>query len=238
MIVGPTASGKTARAVALALECGGEVISADSRQVYRELRIGTARPTDEEMQGVPHHFVGDRSLADPISAGAFAREAEARIADILARGRTPIVAGGSTLYLKALRDGLADLPPPDPAFRAALDARLRTEGLPMLVQELIARDPEAAGALDLHNPARVLRALEILGTTGGSLREAQHRRPRPRRSGTGSPCSTRPARNSTPASRRGWRPWTVPACAPRWRRCSAPGLPLPCPCSAQSGMRK
>jgi tRNA dimethylallyltransferase len=166
MIVGPTASGKTGLAVEEALRVGGEVISADSRQVYRELRIGTARPSEAEMQGVPHHFVGDRSLRAPLSAGQFAREAEARIGDILAQGRVPIVAGGSTLYLKALRDGLAVLPEADPTIRAHLEARLDAEGLPALVAELEQRDPATAVSLDRQNPHRVLRALEVLLVTG------------------------------------------------------------------------
>jgi len=176
MIVGPTASGKTALAVEDALRVGGEVISADSRQVYRELRIGTARPSEEEMRGVPHHFVGDRSLLTPISAGQFFREAEARMADILARGRVPIVAGGSTLYLKALRDGLSALPEAAPELRERLTRRLESEGLPSLVAELETLDPATATTLDRRNPSRVLRALEIVLTTGVPVSELRARR--------------------------------------------------------------
>ena len=180
MIVGPTASGKTRQAIDEALRVGGEVVSADSRCVYRGLDIGTAKPTDEEQQGVRHHFVDERDLGEPFSAGIFAHEAETRISEMLERGRTPIVAGGSTLYLSALRDGLAEMPDVPPSVRERLTARLETEGLPALVADLRHLDPALAARLDLRNPARVLRGLEVVTASGTPLSVWQARRPTPR----------------------------------------------------------
>ena len=180
MIVGPTASGKTGLAIDEALRMGGEVVSADSRCVYRGLDIGTAKPTAEEQRGVPHHFVDERDLGEAFSAGIFAREAEARISDVLARGRVPIVAGGSTLYLSALRDGLAEMPDVPPDVRERLNLRLAAEGLPALVDDLRRVDPALAARLDLRNPARVLRGLEVREASGTPLSVWQAHRPTPR----------------------------------------------------------
>lgn len=179
MIVGPTASGKTRRAIEDALVAGGEVISADSRCVYRRLDIGTAKPTFEERQGVPHHFIDERDLGEPFSAGAFAREAEERMRALLDRGVTPIVAGGSTLYLDALRRGIVGVPPVPPEVRAALGAELNAHGLAPLVARLQAVDPDLASRLDLKNPARVLRGLEVFESSGTPLSvwQAQRRAP-------------------------------------------------------------
>ena len=181
MVVGPTASGKTARAIALAHALGGEVVSADSRQVYAGLEIGAATPTLEEREGVPHHFLGELPLGTPFSAGAFARAAEARIAEVHARGRVAIVAGGSTLYLAALRDGLADLPAVPTEVRDRLAARLVNEGLPALVADIDRVDPALAARLDRKNPARVLRALEVVEATGTPLSVWQAAPPPPPR---------------------------------------------------------
>ena len=181
MIAGPTASGKTALAIEEALRVGGEVISADSRQVYRGLDIGTAKPALEERGGVPHHFIDELDPDEPFSAGAFARAAEDRIADVLARGRVPIVAGGSTLYLRALRDGLASIPATDPAVRARLNADLERGGLPALLARLRNVDPETAARVDARNPARVVRALEVHESTGVPLSHFHAHPPAPPR---------------------------------------------------------
>ena len=181
MIAGPTASGKTALAIEEALRVGGEVISADSRQVYRGLDIGTAKPALEERGGVPHHFIDELDPDEPFSAGAFARAAEDRIADVLARGRVPIVAGGSTLYLRALRDGLASIPATDPAVRARLNADLERGGLPALLARLRGVDPETAARVDARNPARIVRALEVHESTGVPLSHFHAHPPAPPR---------------------------------------------------------
>ncbi|MDW8020528.1 MAG: isopentenyl transferase family protein [Chloroherpetonaceae bacterium] len=117
-IVGPTASGKSALALRLATHLDAEIVSADSRQIYRELTIGSAKPCKEELQQVRHHFIDERSLPAPYDAGTFAAEAETRLAEILSRGKVPIVVGGSTLYVQSLVQGLAALPKSDPKFES------------------------------------------------------------------------------------------------------------------------
>ena len=166
LITGPTAVGKTALSLALAEEKHAEIISADSRQIYRELVIGTARPSEEELARVPHHFVGDRSIEEPCSAGSFAREAWQRMADIQQRGRQVLITGGSTLYIEALVKGLPDIPPPVAPVRQALQHLLETKGLEYLVHWLRHVDPHYAREDIVRNPRRVVRALEVYLTTG------------------------------------------------------------------------
>lgn len=165
-VAGPTAVGKTAFTVALAQQLGAEILSADSRQFFRELSIGTAKPTPAEMQGVPHHFIDSHSIAQDYSAGRFAAEALDRLEALFRRLPVAILTGGSGLYLQALTDGLDELPPVDPAVRQALQHELHTLGLPALVAELAATDPTAHQRIDLQNHQRVLRALEITRGTG------------------------------------------------------------------------
>ncbi len=169
VIAGPTASGKTVLSIGLAEALGAEIVSADSRQVYRELCIGTARPSPEEIARVPHHFVADRSIREPFSAGRYAEEAHARIGDILARGRLPLVVGGSTLYLQALLYGISETPQIDPGVRAALTDRLERFGGEALFDELLRVDPEAAATLDPTKSQRIVRALEVFHGTGTPL---------------------------------------------------------------------
>jgi tRNA dimethylallyltransferase len=169
VLTGPTAVGKTALAVAWAQAHDGEIVSADSRQVYRPLTIGTAKPSPEELAAVPHHFVDELDLDEPFSAGEFARQAEARIREILARGRTPLVTGGSTLYLEALLHGLADIPETSMDTRRALTQRLHTEGAPALYAELVRVDPASAATMDHTKTQRVVRALEVYHDTGRPL---------------------------------------------------------------------
>lgn len=166
VLAGPTASGKTALAVALAEALGGEVVSADSRQVYRRLDAATAKPSPEERRRVRHWLVDCADPAEAYDAGRFAREAAAAIAGIRARGRLPVVCGGTGLYLEALLEGLSPLPPRDPAVRARLEDEARERGREALHARLAAADPAAAAGIPPANLARVIRALEVLELTG------------------------------------------------------------------------
>ena len=179
-IVGPTAVGKTALSLSLARQWDAEIISADSRQIYDELNIGTATPSPDEQGDVPHHFINERSLHDgPYSAGAFADDANARIRQILARGRVPIVVGGSTLYIHALQEGLADIPDVDDAVRNRLEARLESEGKQALYDELCRIDPTQADKADPTKTHRVMRALEVYHGTGRTLTSYYENQPEP-----------------------------------------------------------
>src|SRR5262245_42233827 len=170
LIMGPTASGKSALALALAEHIGGEIINADSMQVYRDFRILTARPTAEEEEArVPHHLYGHVDAAELYSTGRWLTDALAAIDAIHARGNTPILVGGTGLYFKALTEGLADIPAADPEVRAALRERVEREGAPALHAELATRDPETAARLEPNDAPRILRALEVLETTGESI---------------------------------------------------------------------
>jgi len=160
-IAGPTASGKTALAIELARRLGGEVVSADSQQVYRGLDAGTAKPTREERAAAPHHLLDVAEPGDGMDAVRWCALADAAIAGIAGRGRLPIVAGGTGLYLRALLHGLADAPGRDPALRARLEAEATSEGRPALHRRLAALDPAAAAAIGPNDLVRIVRALEI-----------------------------------------------------------------------------
>ena len=165
-ILGPTASGKTGLAIALARKFDGEVISIDSALVYRGMDIGTAKPSMQERQGVPHHLI---DLIDPVqsySAARFRCDALAQAAAIRARGRLPIFAGGTMLYFKALREGLDDLPRADAALRAQIDADAAQRGWPALHAELARVDAPTAARLAPGDAQRISRALEIYRLTG------------------------------------------------------------------------
>jgi tRNA dimethylallyltransferase len=161
-IIGPTASGKSARAVEEALKRGGEVISVDSRQVYRRLDIGTEKITPEEMHGVPHHLIDIRDAGEQYSAGDFVADAERIIGEIRARGKEPVLAGGSHFYFDSLLYGLPYAPQAPAELRAKLEA-LSDEELFAQVQQ---RDPRRATQLDRKNRRRVIRALEIIALHG------------------------------------------------------------------------
>ena len=161
-VVGPTASGKSARAVALAKEFDGEVISVDSRQVYQGLDIGTEKITQEEMQGIPHHLIDIRSPKETYSAGDFVADATRLIKEISARGNLPILAGGTHFYVHALLHGLPEETPVRPELREKLE-KLPIEELAARVKE---RDPRRASELDPNNRRRLVRALEIIETCG------------------------------------------------------------------------
>lgn len=162
VIAGPTASGKSAVAAAVAQRTGGEVVCADAYQLYAGLPILTAQPSALELAAAPHHLYGCVPLNGEMDAAAYARMAEACIADIQSRSRLPILCGGGGLYLKAVTHGLAPLPPADEALRA----RLAAEPPEALVAQLLALDPAAAQTVNLRNPRYVERALEICLLTG------------------------------------------------------------------------
>jgi len=184
VIGGQTASGKSALALELATRHDGELVCADSRQVYAGMQIASAGPDDDERARVPHHLYGVVDPAgEPMSAGAFVDAADRVISDIVGRGRRAFVVGGTGLYLRALRLGLDDAPPGDPAIKARLLDELTRDGLAPLVERLRARDAAAAETLDLHNPVRVVRALEILeagfSLAGRDMNALLSRPPRP-----------------------------------------------------------
>jgi tRNA dimethylallyltransferase len=168
-VVGPTCTGKSALALALARRLGGELVNADALQVYRGLERGTAKPDAAARAEVPHHLLDLLDPREPFSAGEFARRARVAIADIAARGRIPIVVGGSGLYLRALWRGLAPVPPVPDEIRAALCRRLETEGSAALYDELRRHDAELASRLTPADRQRVMRGLEVLEATGRSL---------------------------------------------------------------------
>lgn len=166
VLVGATASGKSLVALGLADRLGGEIVGADSRQIYRGLEIGTEAPTPADRARAPHHFVAFLDPAETYSAGRYGREARAAVQAIEARGRMPIVAGGSGLYIRALLQGLFVGPARDESIRARLEARIREEGLEALREELRRVDPEAHAAILPGDPVRVIRALEVHELTG------------------------------------------------------------------------
>ena len=173
-VVGPTGVGKTALAVALAGRLDGEVINADSRQVYRGMTIGTAKPTDEERNAAPHHLVDILDPSESFGLGRFLEYTGEALRDIRGRGRLPIVCGGTGQYLWALAEGQRiPVAPPDPQFRASLEAEAERLGADALHQRLAEIDPARAAALDARNVRRVIRALEIHHVTGSLPSEMQ-----------------------------------------------------------------
>ncbi|MBQ5935633.1 MAG: tRNA (adenosine(37)-N6)-dimethylallyltransferase MiaA [Bacteroidales bacterium] len=166
IILGPTAVGKTDYAIAEALRVGSPVVSCDSRQLYRELRIGVARPDDAQLAAVPHYFIADRSISEPCSAGAYELEALQLLEKLFRDHETVVMAGGSGLYIDALCNGLDDFPDADPELRAQLSERLRTEGVAALRADLRVLDPETYATIDPANGQRIVRALEVTIATG------------------------------------------------------------------------
>ena len=168
VICGPTASGKTALGVALAQAIGGEVVSADSMQIYRRMDIGTAKPTAAEMGGVPHHMLDVADPAEDYSVARYVHDADACVRDILSRGKRPVVVGGTGLYIDNLIAG-RDFAPFTGAWREKLQARAREEGLPALHAELRRVDPDRAQRLHPNDEKRILRALEVWYETGETI---------------------------------------------------------------------
>jgi tRNA dimethylallyltransferase len=183
-VVGPTASGKTSLAVALAERLGGEIISADSVQIYRGFDIGSGKPTALELARAPHHLVGTFAPGDPVDAVAWSRLAEAAIADVRARGRVPIVCGGTFLWVKALLFGLAEAPAASPEARERHRAIAESDGRPALHARLQEVDAETAARLHPNDFVRVSRALEVHELSGKPMsawqREHGFARPRHR----------------------------------------------------------
>ncbi len=169
LIAGPTASGKSALALELAQNTGGVIINADSMQVYRDLRIITARPTPQEEELVPHRLYGHVDAAVNFSAGAWVVDAARVLSDVRAQNRLPIFVGGSGLYFKALTRGLSAVPPVPAEVREAVRARLERDGVEALHAELARRDPVAAERLKPRDRTRIARALEVVEATGRSL---------------------------------------------------------------------
>jgi tRNA dimethylallyltransferase len=169
LIAGPTASGKSALALALAEGLGGVIVNADSMQVYRDLRIITARPSPEDEARAPHRLYGHVDAAENYSVGRWCRDVRAVLAEIERAGRMPILVGGTGLYFKALTRGLSAVPPTPPDIRAAVRARCDAEGSQALHAELARRDPDTAARLRPGDRMRIARALEVLEATGRSL---------------------------------------------------------------------
>ncbi len=177
VLAGPTASGKTALAISLSQKLAAPILSADSRQVYRELIIGVARPSAEELAAAPHHLIGYVSIHDAYSAGHWARDAKACLAQVFAESesknpqRVPIaiLAGGSGLHVQALLEGLPEMPPVSAELRAEYDQRLLVEGLPALLSELDRLDPAYGQLVDRANPVRITRALAAMAASGESF---------------------------------------------------------------------
>ncbi|MBY3035560.1 MULTISPECIES: tRNA (adenosine(37)-N6)-dimethylallyltransferase MiaA [Rhizobium] len=175
LITGPTASGKSALAVELARRHDGAVVNADSMQVYDTLRVLTARPSEEEMQGVPHHLYGHVPADAAYSTGAWLRDVTALLPTLRAAGRLPVFVGGTGLYFKALTGGLSDMPEVPKALREKLRARLVEEGPDGLYAELAEADPAMAASLNRQDGQRIVRALEVMKATGRSIADFQGR---------------------------------------------------------------
>ena len=176
---GPTASGKTALSVALARAFDGEIINADSMQIYKNLDVGTAKPSAEERQGIPHYLLDFLSPETPYSVADFTAAADPLIRDITARGRLPLVVGGTGLYITSLLSGMAFAPEKtDPTIRARLQARADTEGGAAIYAELQRVDPDYAAQVHPNNLPRVIRALELFEATGRRMSD-QRREARP-----------------------------------------------------------
>lgn len=181
VVVGPTGSGKTDLAIALAQHYGAPIVSTDSRQFYRGMPIGTAQPTAQQLRAAEHHFIASHDITQELSCGAYEVEALALLDRLFEQHRTVIAVGGSGLYIKALCEGMDDLPQADPELRAALAEQLREEGVAALAERLRTLDPLYYEQVDRSNPARVVRALEVCLQTGRPFSELRlgRRRERP-----------------------------------------------------------
>ena len=168
-IDGPTASGKTALAVELAKELNGEVVSCDSMQIYKGMDIGTAKPTPEEMQGIPHHMIDVAEPDEDFSVSRYCAQAAPIVDDIVARGKTAVIAGGTGLYMDSLIQGNDFAPFPATGVRERLEQEAEAQGIQVLFDRLAAVDPEAAGKLHLSDRKRIIRALEVYLETGETI---------------------------------------------------------------------
>ncbi len=168
-IAGPTASGKTSLAVALAKELNGEVVSCDSMQIYKHMNIGTAKPTEQEMQGIPHHMLDVAQPDEDFSVSRYCEMATPIVDDILGRGKTAIIAGGTGLYMDALIRGNTFAPCPSTGMREKLEAQADVQGMEAMLALLQSIDPEAAARLHLSDRKRIIRALEVYYETGETI---------------------------------------------------------------------
>ncbi len=215
-LAGPTASGKTAAALAIAEALAPrlpvEIISVDSALVYRDMDIGTAKPTREELARVPHHLIDIRDPLQPYSAAEFVQDATRLIAEIRARGALPLLVGGTMLYFKALFDGIDDMPPADPAVRARLDAQAAALGWPAMHAELARVDPATAARLAPGDSQRIQRALEVWHLSGKPLSSFHTTKTR-----AASACQI------SAGALFPWNPATAPGCTS-----ASPGASTPC----------
>lgn len=181
VLVGPTGSGKTDASIELARHYDAPILSTDSRQFYRGLAIGTAQPAPEQLQAAEHHFIASHAITEHLNCGEYEVQALALLGKLFAHHATVIAVGGSGLYVRALCEGMDELPPADDALRAALVERLQTEGLSALAEQLRTLDPAYHATVDRSNPARVVRALEVCLQTGRPYSELRtgKRRSRP-----------------------------------------------------------
>lgn len=173
VIAGPTASGKTAAAIQLAQHYHTVIVSADSRQFFREMSVGTAKPTDEELAAAPHYFINSHSVTQPFSVGDFERECMQLLEKLFEQHDVVILVGGSGLYIKAVTEGFDELPTADPAIRERLNAELATNGLFPLQERLKNADPAYYASANINNPQRVIRALEVYEATGNPISSYQ-----------------------------------------------------------------
>ena len=181
IVLGPTAVGKTDYSIELALKHGSPVISCDSRQIYKEMTIGTAVPSKEQLEAVRHYFIQTKSVTDYYTAGKYELEALALISDLFSKGHdTLVMTGGSMFYIDAVCNGIPDVPEADPALRARLTQRIKDEGALKVAEDLRELDPEAYASIDRSNGMRVLRALEVCLGTGKPFSSFARTQPRKR----------------------------------------------------------
>jgi tRNA dimethylallyltransferase len=180
VIGGPTAAGKTALAIRVAQRFGASVFSADSRQFYREMSIGTAKPSREQLDSVKHHFIDSISIEEEYDTGRFEKEALERLDAAFKDNPVQVMTGGSGLFIEAVIRGLDELPGKDPDIRKELQERMDAEGISALQEELRRIDPEGAAAIDIQNPHRLIRALELCRVTGQPLGSLRKGTPAPR----------------------------------------------------------
>ena len=179
-IVGPTAVGKTELALRMAQHYQTEIISADSRQLYREMSIGTAKPTPQELNCIPHHFINSLSIEDPYSAGQYEIEGLACLERLFQKHQEVVLVGGSGLFVNALCFGLDQLPQPGPNIRESISLLFKEEGIVPLQERLRQCDPDYYQEVDIHNPQRVIRALEVFESTGIPFSEWRRKQFQPR----------------------------------------------------------
>ncbi len=169
IVLGPTASGKTGLAIELAKHFNTEIISADSRQCFKELKIGVARPSEKELTAVPHHFIASHSITEELNAADFEKFALEKISSLFENKDTVIMVGGTGLYIRAFCEGLDEIPNADPAIRGAIIKNYEDRGISWLEEELRKKDPVFAEKGEMMNPQRMMRALEVVEATGHSI---------------------------------------------------------------------